>query len=140
MDKRAYMIMGAFIVSIIAFIIATNDEKKLSNKNNLSESTKKTEMVTHYGKSGGVELLKISDNNWRLENHNDFFVTIRRVEISNSHGAGETTKRVWNINAKSSYNLINIVYTNDGFYIYDSLGRLSGWIRAYEVHYFTEPK
>ncbi|MEK7652403.1 MAG: hypothetical protein AAB334_00395 [Patescibacteria group bacterium] len=136
--KTSIFVMTIIVVLFIAIIVNDNYTKKRSNKENIPGSTKKSEMVAHYGKSAEVELLKIDDNNWQLVNYNGYFVTIRRVTISLAYGAGETTVSVQRIGAKGSINFKNLNHS-DGFYIYDSYGALSGWLRADEIHYLTEP-
>lgn len=138
--KMFFLIFFTIFLSIVIFktVIDTDEKTKDGKqKETIKDSPKKSEMVAHYGKSAEVELLKISDNNWQLVNYNGSPVTIRRVEISNAYGAGETTQSVQRIGAKGSISFKNLT-KEDGFYIYDSYGALSGWLRANEIHYWTE--
>ena len=127
------MVFITFVASAIAIGLINNTKERIQ-KETSKESTKKAEMIAHYGESGNVELLQISENNWQLVNYNGYFVTIRTVIIGLS---GEVTQSVQRIGAKGNINLKNLSPPY-GFYIYDSYGLLSGWIRANEIHYWTE--
>ena len=134
MSKKTFFFLAVYVLIVITVLIKVNDdEKKVKQKEN-QESVRKSEMVAHYGRSGEVELLKISDNNWQLVNYNLYFVTIRMVIIG---GFGEVTQSVQIIGAKGNINLKNLSFSY-GFYIYNSHGALSGWLRANEIHYLTE--
>lgn len=140
--KRTHVFLLLFATIFVSIIIFNSfvcnkiENKEVASQNKTSTISTKTETIAHYGKSAEVELLKLGDNNWRLENYNDFFVTIRHVAIAIAYGAGETTQSVQRIGAKGYINLKNLCQY-DGFYIYDSYGVLSGWIRVGEP-LFTE--
>ena len=132
-----FLVFITFLASAVAIKLINKTRERIQ-KETSTESVKKSKLTAHYGRSGEVELLKTPDNIWQLVNYNGYFVTIRHVTVSTAYGVGEITKSVQRIGAKGSINLKNLSL-EDGFYIYDSYGALTGWLRANEIHYLTEP-